>query len=116
MLPDRGIDDGVSDGRWANEEIADGAPVGVGLFIDRDMALTGITGITAATVHPIMTFAVPAAVDVAVVIANGQRAPEPHALANEPSLSALAPPPAAYSLWTAAKTNQVHPSSSSLAP
>jgi len=70
----------------------------------------------AATVHPIMTFAVPAAVDVAVVIANGQRAPEPHALANEPCLSALAPPPAAYSLWTAAKTIQVHPSSSSLAP
>jgi hypothetical protein len=91
--PDRGIADGVSDGRWANEEIADGAPVGVGLFIDRDMALTGIT---AATVHPIMTFAVPAAVDVAVVIANDQRAPEPHALANKPCLSALLPPTAMF--------------------
>ena len=30
--------------------------------------------------------------------------------------AAAPPPPAVYSLWTAAKTNQVHPSSSSLAP
>ena len=78
--PDRGNAAGAPDGRLANEELADGSPVGVGLCIDHDMTLADTT---AAPVQS-MTFAVPAAVDVAVVIATGQRAPEPRQLPDEP--------------------------------